>query len=50
MVLLAVLGVWLLARKHRDFRRLLRDGFRTPYRQLEPEAAAVGSSPSQVTK
>ena len=45
-----VLGVWLLARKHGDFRRLLRDGFRTPYSQLEPEAAAQGSAPSQVTK
>jgi cation:H+ antiporter len=44
-----LLGVWLLVRKRGDFRHLLRDGFRTPYGQLEPEAAA-GSSPSQVTK
>jgi cation:H+ antiporter len=44
-----LLGVWLLARKRGDFRHLLHDGFRTPYGQLEPEAAA-GSSPSQVTK
>jgi hypothetical protein len=46
-----LLGVWLLVRKHHDFRHLLRDGFRTPYEELEPEAAAEGSSPrSQVTK
>ena len=45
-----LLGVWLLVRKHGDFRHLLRDGFRTPYAQLDPEAAAEGSSPSQVTK
>jgi len=44
-----LLGVWLLVRKRGDFRHLLHDGFRTPYGQLEPEAAA-GSSPSQVTK
>ena len=43
-----LLGVWLLARRHTDFRRLLRDGFRTPYSELEPEAAAEGRS--QVTK
>jgi cation:H+ antiporter len=43
-----LLGVWLLVRKHGDFRHLLRDGFRTPYRELEPEAAAEGRS--QVTK
>jgi cation:H+ antiporter len=45
-----LLGVWLLVRKHRDFRRLLRDGFRTPYTELEPEAAAGAASGSQVTK
>jgi cation:H+ antiporter len=45
-----LLGVWLLVRKRGDFRHLLRDGFRTPYEQLEPQAAAEGSSPSQVTK
>jgi cation:H+ antiporter len=45
-----LLGVWILARKFGDFRHLLRDGFRTPYEQLEPEAAAEGSSQSQVTK
>jgi cation:H+ antiporter len=46
-----LLGVWLLVRKRHDFRHLLRDGFRTPYTELEPEAAAEGSSsPSQVTK
>jgi len=44
------LGVWILARKHGDFRHLLRDGFRTPYSELEPEAAAEGPSRSQVTK
>jgi cation:H+ antiporter len=43
-----LLGVWLLARKHGDFRHLLRDGFRTPYSELEPEATA--ESRSQVTK
>ena len=42
------LGLWLLVRKHGDFRHLLRDGFRTPYSELEPEAAAEGRS--QVTK
>jgi cation:H+ antiporter len=36
------LGAWLLVRKHGDFRHLLRDGFRTPYEELEPQ--------SQVTK
>jgi cation:H+ antiporter len=45
-----LLGLWLLARKHGDFRHLLRDGFRTPYEELEPEAAAGGPSQSQVTK
>jgi cation:H+ antiporter len=45
-----LLGVWLLARKHRDFRHLLRDGFRTPYSELEPAAATEGPSQSQVTK
>ena len=51
MVLSAVyilLGVWLLVRRHGDFRHLLRDGFRTPYNELEPEAAA--ESRPQVTK
>jgi cation:H+ antiporter len=43
-----LLGVWLLARKHGDFRHLLRDGFRTPYAELEPEAALEGRA--QVTK
>ncbi|HEV3496763.1 MAG TPA: sodium:proton exchanger [Actinomycetes bacterium] len=42
-----VLGVWLLARKHTAFRHLLRDGFRTPYSELE---AAEGPPRSQVTK
>ena len=45
-----VLGVWLLFRKRGDFRHLLRDGFRTPYSELEPEAAGEGPSQSQVTK
>jgi cation:H+ antiporter len=46
-----LLGVWLLVRKHRDFGRLLRDGFRTPYEELEPAAAAAeGPSRPQVTK
>jgi cation:H+ antiporter len=45
-----LLGVWLLARKFGAFRHLLRDGFRTPYSELEPEAATEGPSPSQVTK
>ncbi|HET7517207.1 MAG TPA: sodium:proton exchanger [Actinomycetes bacterium] len=40
------LGVWILVRKHGDFRHLLRDGFRTAYSELEPEAAAEGSSRS----
>jgi cation:H+ antiporter len=43
-----LLGAWLLVRKHGDFRHLLRDGFRTPYAELEPEAAAEGRA--QVTK
>ena len=43
-----LLGVWLLARRHTDFRRLLRDGFRTPFSELEPGAAAEDRS--QVTK
>ena len=44
-----LLGLWLLIRKRHDFRHLLRDGFRTPYEELEPEATAEGPS-SQVTK
>jgi cation:H+ antiporter len=44
-----LLGLWLLIRKRHDFRHLLRDGFRTPYEELEPQAAADGPS-SQVTK
>jgi cation:H+ antiporter len=44
-----LLGVWLLARRHTHFRHLLRDGFRTPYSELEPEAAAPEGHP-QVTK
>jgi cation:H+ antiporter len=43
-----LLGVWLLSRKSGDFRHLLRDGFRTPYSELEPEATARGRA--QVTK
>jgi cation:H+ antiporter len=34
------LGLWLLARKRRDFRDRLRDGLRVPYSDLEPEATA----------
>ncbi len=45
-----LLGLWILVRKRRDFRHLLRDGFRTPYEELEPEATAGGPSQSQVTK
>jgi cation:H+ antiporter len=45
-----VLGLWLLLRKRDAFQRLLRDGFRTPYAELEPEAGAEGPPPSQVTK
>jgi cation:H+ antiporter len=45
-----LLGMWILVRKRRDFRHLLRDGFRTPYSELEPEAAGEGPSQSQVTK
>jgi cation:H+ antiporter len=45
-----VLGLWLLARKYGAFRHLLRDGFRTPYEQLETATAAEGPSQSQVTK
>ena len=45
-----LLGMWLLVRKRGDFRQLLRDGFRTPYEELEPEAVAEGSSRPQVTK
>jgi cation:H+ antiporter len=44
-----LLGVWLLARRHTDFRHLLRDGFRTPYSELEAEAAAPERD-RQVTK
>jgi cation:H+ antiporter len=44
-----LLGGWLLARKHGDFRHLVRDGFRTPYAELEPEAAAAAGR-AQVTK
>jgi cation:H+ antiporter len=53
MVLSAVyllLGVWILVRKRGDFRHLLRDGFRTPYSELEPEAAAEGPSSQSHTK
>ncbi len=45
-----LLGGWILIRKRGDFRHLLRDGFRTPYEELEPEATAGGPSQSQVTK
>ena len=45
-----LLGGWILVRKRGDFRHLLRDGFRTPYEELEPEATAGGPSQSQVTK
>jgi cation:H+ antiporter len=45
-----LLGVFLLARRHGDFRHLLRDGFRTPYSELEPGAAAPREGRSQVTK
>jgi cation:H+ antiporter len=41
-----LLGAWLLVRKHGDFRHLLRDGFRTPYSELE----AAAERRSQVTK
>jgi cation:H+ antiporter len=44
-----LLGLWLLAHKFGDFRHLLRDGLRTPYSELEPEAAAEAPS-RQVTK
>jgi cation:H+ antiporter len=42
------IGVWLLARRTGDFRRLLTDGFRTPYAELEPGAAVPDQA--QVTK
>jgi cation:H+ antiporter len=45
-----LLGLWLLVRKRGDFRHLLRDGFRTPYSELEPEAAAEGPSSRSQTK
>jgi cation:H+ antiporter len=45
-----LLGLWILVRKRGDFRHLLRDGFRTPYEELEPEATTGGPSQSQVTK
>ena len=45
-----LLGGWILIRKRGDFRHLLRDGFRTPYEELEPEATTGGPSQSQVTK
>jgi len=45
-----LLGAFLLARRHGDFRHLLRDGFRTPYSELEPGAAASREGRSQVTK
>ena len=41
-----LLGGWILIRKRGDFRHLLRDGFRTPYEELEPEATADGPSRS----
>ena len=41
-----LLGLWILVRKRGDFRHLLRDGFRTPYSELEPEATAEGPSQS----
>ena len=44
-----LLGLWLLVRKHGAFRHMLVDGFRTPYSELEPEAAEGPSRP-QVTK
>ena len=53
MILSAVyilLGLWILVRKRGDFRHLLRDGFRTPYTELEPEAAAEGPSSQSHTK
>ncbi|MFL6186580.1 MAG: hypothetical protein ACJ745_17530, partial [Actinomycetes bacterium] len=45
-----LLGVVLLARRHGDFRHLLRDGFRTPYSELGPGATAPREGRSQVTK
>ncbi|MFL6271359.1 MAG: sodium:proton exchanger [Actinomycetes bacterium] len=45
-----LLGVFLLARRHGDFRHLLRDGFRTPYSELGPGATAPREGRSQVTK
>ena len=41
-----VLGLWLITRKFGDFKDRLRDGLRTPYSELEPEA----SSGAQATK
>jgi cation:H+ antiporter len=41
-----VLGLWLIGRKFGDFRDRFREGLRTPYSELEPEA----SSGAQVTK
>jgi cation:H+ antiporter len=35
-----LIGLWLLARHVGDFRDRLRDGLRTPYSELEPEATA----------
>jgi cation:H+ antiporter len=34
-------GALLIARRHREWGRRLRDGFRTPYEVLEPEAAGL---------
>jgi cation:H+ antiporter len=43
-----LIGLWLMARHFGDFRDRFRDGLRTPYSELEPEAAA--ESQAQATK
>jgi cation:H+ antiporter len=43
-VVYIVLGVGLLARRHGAFRARLRDGLRTPYRELEGDPAGPGTA------
>jgi cation:H+ antiporter len=44
-----LIGLWLIARHFADFRDRFRDGLRTPYAELEPEAGADAQAP-QATK
>jgi cation:H+ antiporter len=40
-----LLGLWLIVRHSGDFRDRIRDGLRTPYSELEPEAARPAGRP-----